>query len=138
MQDSIINNGAQLVIAEDDPDDLAMLINRIQILNPTLTIKSFPNGREALEYLQQCGSDALPKLIVIDYWMPASTGYDLLIAIRQEPRFQPILRVVYTVINDDEFIQMCLDSGAHKYLLKPSNLQGVDRVAREINDLLLL
>jgi two-component system, chemotaxis family, chemotaxis protein CheY len=74
------------------------------------------HGREALQHLQMHTDTSLA---LVDWNMPEMNGFDLLVAVRQDPRFTD-LRVMM-VTTETEMAQMAraLGAGANEYVMKP-------------------
>lgn len=85
----------RVLIVEDDPDIR-------QLFTTTLSLRGFEvctasNGDEALTVL---GSGPPPAVIVADLHMPVMDGWELLTALRADPRLASIPVVVLTAADD--------------------------------------
>jgi CheY-like chemotaxis protein len=117
-----------IFIAEDDPDDQEMLVDRFRRRNPKVGIKWLQNGSDAATYLRGCSPADLPHLILVDYKMPGLTGAEVLKSIQHDDRYKGIPKVVWSTSNNQEYIDNCLQHGADKYFTKPSDMPGFDRM----------
>ncbi len=87
------------------------------------------DGREAWEILEGSGP---VDLAVVDWNMPAMTGYELVIKLRADTRFQlmPIL-MVSTESRETE-VGRVLAAGASAYLAKPMEREGFREKLRSL------
>lgn len=126
-------NGPYILVADDDPDDQEMFTERFLRLNPHCRVELVGNGQEALSFLRERFPNDLPGLIVVDYKMPILTGYDFLLAVKGDPRFQSIPKVVWSTSNNQEYVDQCLGNGAKGYFVKPNNITELDLIIGEIS-----
>ena len=75
------------------------------------------NAEEALERLQQQTYD----LILLDLVMPGVTGYDLLLQLKESPRWRRLPVLMISGDNEVESAIRCIEVGAEDFLLKPFN-----------------
>lgn len=64
-----------IVVIDDDADDQEMIERVLKRLDPSLTIKKFLDGEDALHYLQH--ESEQPFLILCDINMPIMNGLEL-------------------------------------------------------------
>ncbi len=118
----------KVVIVEDDL--MAASINKQYILRtPGLDVTAtFHNGKEAWEYLKRKKVD----LLILDLYMPNSSGLELLTNIRKEKSLVEVIMV--TAANDVKTLDTVLKLGILDYLVKPFRYE---RFAVAINKFLL-
>jgi two-component system response regulator YesN len=83
------------------------------------------------------GSEGLQKIrendihiVITDIKMPGSDGLEL---IREASRIKPALRfVVLSGYDEFEFAQQAMQHGVRYYLLKPTKMQEIDRILKEL------
>ena len=87
------------------------------------------------------GADALakaiehqPDLVLLDVMMPKMNGFDVLFALKGDPRLRDIPVIMLTNLAMPEDIKRAADAGAHSYLVK-SNM-NLDELATKIADAL--
>jgi len=124
-----------ILVADDDPDDQEMLVERFQRRNPDVGFRLTANGFEILEYLRNCPNEDLPRLIVIDYKMPGMNGAEVLTVIQGEDRFRHIPKVVWSTSSNQEYIDKALNSGADMYFTKPLDMVSFDKLVAKLNEL---
>lgn len=76
------------------------------------------SGKEALMQL-----DAHPDIdiILLDMMMPVMDGYEVLLRIKQEPRYAHTMVIMISGLDELDAIVHCIMSGAEDYLIKPLN-----------------
>ncbi len=124
-----------ILLADDDPDDQEMLVERFRRKNPEVVFRSVANGYEALDYLRNCPDKDLPGLIVLDYKMPGITGVEVLKVIHLEQRLRHIPKVVWSTSSNREYIDKALNSGADLYFTKPADMPSFDKLVAKLNQL---
>jgi DNA-binding response OmpR family regulator len=117
------NDSPKIVVVDDDFELLkliAMLLRRIGAES-----KTFYDGREALEYLEQ----ETPDLIILDLMLPDIDGYIILRQIRAQPRFEHVPVLILSAKVDPNSIRKGLEYGADGYVTKPYIANSlIDRV----------
>ena len=113
---SLNNNQFKILIVDDDPINLQVLVNYLCLQNYAVTQAS--SGIEAMEILE---AGYLPDLILLDVMMPRMTGYEVTRRIRETwpPHQLPIMML--TAKNQVSDLVAGLEVGANDYLSKPLN-----------------
>lgn len=133
----VIENSTDTVIllVEDDEDD-RMIIGRALRGAPIMVrVDVATNGREALDYLEQCASQPdgkLPDMILLDINMPVMDGNEFLIAIRKHPIYSALPVCVFTTSSDDDVVRAAYDNGANAVVTKVDSLDGMTKVLNTI------
>ena len=119
-------------LAEDDIDDQELLIEALQAFNEKVKVRAATNGKKALNELENFPADELPCLIILDYNLPEVNGAEILKALRDHPRYADVPKVVWSTSNSPMYRQICLSNGARAYFVKPSEISGIETLAREM------
>jgi DNA-binding NtrC family response regulator len=115
---------ATLLLIDDDPDLLRDRLNHV-LPTPAHRVEIAQTGAEGLERV----AAACPDVILLDLRLPDQSGLDIL---RQLRRFDARIPVVMvTVARSSDSAIEAMRHGAYDYLLKPIDLQKLDRVIRE-------
>jgi CheY-like chemotaxis protein len=122
----------QILIADDDPEDLELMVEVVLQLEPETKVHTVTNGSKVLDYLASKADDELPCLIILDYNMPYMTGPEVMQVIRKQPRYEKIPRVIWSTSNAKEFIRECMEKGATTYYVKPSSHRQFKEQVREM------
>jgi putative two-component system response regulator len=100
------------VLVVDDVDMNIMILE--EILKDSYTIISAGNGARALEVLRRI--PVLPKIILLDVFMPEMNGYEMLEAMKTDPALRRI-PVIFITTSDSE--TEALSAGAVDFISKP-------------------
>jgi two-component system chemotaxis response regulator CheY len=74
------------------------------------------NGREALQCL---AAGAPPAVALVDWNMPEMNGFDLICAVRADPRYRGMRIVMVTTETETSQMVRALEAGADEYVMKP-------------------
>lgn len=110
---------ARILVVDDEPD-------AVELLQEFLTSKGYEvltasNGEEALRKVKE----ERPHLILLDVRMPGMSGLDVLRQVRQFDREIGVIMV--TAVNEEETGRESLRLGAFDYIVKPLNLEYLER-----------
>lgn len=134
MPQKVIIEGAGpskfILLGEDDADDQDMLKEVFYSIDNSFILLFVNNGREVLSALEKLRDDQMPCLIVLDYNMPGLNGSDILTELKNNDRYEDIPKVVWSTSGADKFKNLCLELGAADYVIKPSNNQDLEKIAR--------
>jgi len=74
------------------------------------------NGKDALVQLDASGR---PDFALLDWNMPEMNGFELLVALRADPRYLDLPVVMVTTETEMAQIARALECGANEYVMKP-------------------
>jgi CheY-like chemotaxis protein len=131
----ILNTGDFIFLADDDLDDQQLLIEAIHELDPAMQVHPVNDGSKAISFLRNLPEHTKPCLIVLDYNLPELTGSEILNAINLTRKFEKVTKVVWSTSNSAVYKKECLDKGANAYLVKPSDVAGIQKIAQHMLDL---
>ncbi len=95
-------------------------------------LKWYSNGREAVQYLEECFDENLPCAIILDYSMPQLNGAEVLAILHKNPRFNAIPKFVWSTSNSKVHIDECKQNGALNYFIKPDQPDKLYRLVKEV------
>lgn len=75
------------------------------------------NGQEAIEILASNYNDI--ALVILDWNMPVKDGFQTLLEIKEDPRFQRVPVMMATTESERSNIIRAIQAGARHYLTKP-------------------
>jgi DNA-binding response OmpR family regulator len=114
----VIRNGQPLIlIADDDPDILALVSFRLE--RAGYEVVQARNGEEAV----QVALARRPDLAVIDVMMPRIDGYEATRQLRQQEETSRMPIILLTARVQEEDIARGFDAGADDYVRKPFSPQ---------------
>ncbi len=119
-----------ILLGEDDPDDQEMLKEVFSDIDNSFILFFVNSGKEVLSALEKLNDDQLPCLIVLDYNKPELNGADNLKEIGTSERYKDIPKIVWSTSDSNKFKKICLELGAVDYVIKPSNIMGLEKIAR--------
>lgn len=105
---------ATVLIVDDVPENLALLGELLR--NAHYQVRVANSGRAALRFAAQ---QPRPDLILLDVMMPEMDGYQVLLALRNDPATRDIPVVFLTALDDSSDEQRGLELGAADYISKP-------------------
>src|SRR5260370_39940492 len=115
---------ANLLLIDADPDLLPDQVSHV-FPAPAHRVEIAHTGTEGLERV----ADVRPDVILLDLRLPDKSGLEVLRQLRQIDARIPV--VLVTVDRSAEAAIEAMRQGAYDYLLKPLDLQKLDRVIGE-------
>ncbi|MBI5751149.1 MAG: response regulator [Hydrogenophilales bacterium] len=106
---------AKILVVDDLEANRDMLSRRLQHLGHLVACAE--SGKEALQLLQ----DAPFDLVMLDLMMPEMDGYQVLQAIKAQPRFMHLPVIMVSANDEMENVVKCIEIDAEDYLPKPFN-----------------
>lgn len=112
---------AELLIADDDPDDRFLILRALHRCDAGLRAAAVCDGIELMAQLEaRCAhAKALPKLVLLDLNMPRMDGREVLRKLKSIPALQELRVVVLTTSVQIEERARVLALGAVDCLSKP-------------------
>jgi CheY-like chemotaxis protein len=132
QEEKPIENSPYIFLAEDDIDDQELLIEAMIHHADNVKIEIANNGRKAILFLENLPDHSLPCLIILDYNLPELDGAQILKALSTHIRYSNVPKVVWSTSNSHMYRQVCLDEGANAYFVKPSDIVGIKKLAKEM------
>jgi len=120
----------QILVIEDDANDSFLLEREIAraCLEDHVTV--IPDGRRALEYLEQ--TDTPPLAIFLDLYLPGMSGLHVLDRLRHNPKYKNVPVIVMTGSVNPNDLKECLRLGITSYLTKPVKLSNFIKTVAHI------
>ena len=119
-----------ILLGEDDADDQEMLKEVFASIDETFILFFVNTGDEIISALEKLKNDQLPCLIVLDYNMPGPSGADILRELHTHQRYKNIPKIVWSTSGSEKFKNLCLQLGASDYIIKPTNVDDLEKAAR--------
>jgi CheY-like chemotaxis protein len=121
----------KVLIVDDDADDLEIFSEAFLKINAELQIQTFSDGAQLVSFLNQCPTQELPHLIVLDYSMPILDGPAVL-KMLQEPRYMQIPKFILSTSAVAKHKMACLEAGAWDYFVKPSSFNELTIITKKM------
>lgn len=119
-----------ILLGEDDADDQEMLKEVFTSIDQSFILFFVNNGNEILSALEKLREDQMPCLIILDYNMPGLNGADILRELSPSERYKNIPKVVWSTSGSEKFRNLCIELGATDYIIKPNNVDDLEKAAR--------
>jgi two-component system response regulator len=128
------DQGANILLVEDNPDDITLTLNAFKTANLGNTIHVARDGVEALEFLFRPEQEmrAYPKLILLDLKLPRLDGFEVLKRIKGEPRTSTIPVVMLTSSKEERDVIKTYQNGANSFIIKPVDFEQFTSAIRDI------
>ena len=129
---------APILLVEDNADEVVLLRRALKLAQVTAPIVVLHDGAAAVDYLSSQGAYSdrtrypTPQLLVLDLKLPRLSGFGVLEWLRQQPGLRRLPVVVLTSSDEDRDVAEAYDLGANSYLVKPSAIADLQRLAENI------
>jgi CheY-like chemotaxis protein len=110
-----------ILMLEDDPDDRFITEATLSELGHTVAIQFVKNSTELFNFL---GSNARPKLIILDYNSAPMNAVDVLKQLKKDEKLRSIPAVVLGDGGTEKYVTECYDAGASSYVSKPTTAES--------------
>ena len=119
-----------ILCGEDDKDDEDLLNEIFSTVDGSFSLFFVNNGRKLVSTLDQLPDDKLPCLLVLDYNMPELNGAEILKELKKTSRYDSIPKIIWSTSGAEMYKQLCLNLGAADYVIKPSNVNELERIVK--------
>lgn len=120
------DHALRILVVDDNEDSADSLVTMLELLGHGAT--SAHSGLEALE----AACTSTPDLVFADIGLPDITGYELAIAIRENPSLARVVLVALTGWGSDEHRRRSIDSGFDYHLTKPAAMDVIRRILARV------
>lgn len=130
-----MNKHARTILAiDDDVDDLSILQEAINAVDPGASLLTAPNGAAGLEKLHQLKAESkLPCLIVLDINMPVMDGRKTYAAIKDDDVLKEVPLVVFST-STSPLDKVYFEKMGAEYITKPVQFKQLLEVAKQFLD----
>ena len=118
--------GASILVVDDDPEILAMLTARLG--HRGYKVVSASDGHRALELARR----EKPAVVLLDVMMPGKSGWEVARALRQDPVTADIKIVMVTAIGAQVNEMTSSIYGADAHIDKPFVFEKLEQVIRDL------
>jgi CheY-like chemotaxis protein len=121
-----------IFLADDDPDDQAMLCNAFTQVTDEYHLIAVNSGKALADLLSQVADKELPSLIVLDYNMPGLNGIETLKLLQHSARYRTIPKIIYSSSISPANRSEMIASGASDYMAKQTSVVETVLCARKM------
>jgi CheY-like chemotaxis protein len=129
---NFMNEVLHVFIIDDDLDDQVLMEQAFETAADSVSVRFSTRSDDALDFLANCSAEEKPDIIVSDYNMPMMNGEEFLKRLQQNDRYAGTPKVIVSTAASPAIIDSCLEKGAAKYLIKPSDFDELVKLATEI------
>jgi CheY-like chemotaxis protein len=131
------NEGLEVLLVEDDPDDLELTLHALREARITNPIQIARDGEEALDYIFSRGAFAgreitRPRVILLDLKLPKVDGLQVLRQIKADQRTKGVPIVILTSSSEERDLIEGYRLGANSYIQKPVDFAQFQQTIREL------
>lgn len=122
-----MNSDAPVIIIEDDCDDQEILLEVFKSLHYTNEIFCFPDGQQALDFLNN--SDIIPFLILSDINMPKLNGFALRDKIKMDAKLQAkcIPYLFFSTAASQEAVIKAYSLSVQGFFIKQTKISEIEK-----------
>lgn len=127
----------EVLLVEDDPQDVEITKEVMDLSKVKLKVNVVGNGAEALAYLRRedpYKDSTRPDLILLDLNMPKMNGREFLEEMKKDQSLRLIPVVILTTSEADEDIVKTYEMGASCYVTKPVGLDQFQKVVQAVDN----
>lgn len=117
-----------LVYADDSESD-RMIVSQLWSKVAGTPPVCVEDGEDLMAHLERClaGEEIWPRLVLLDLNMPVMSGYEVLDAIKCDPRLRPLPVVVFSTSGQRADVERCYARRANGYLVKHIDVNALKR-----------
>jgi two-component system, chemotaxis family, response regulator Rcp1 len=121
-------------LVEDNADDRAETMRVLRRSPYVQFVHSFPSADKLKSYMVEKGyfdgtrEQEEPTLILLDIYLPGTTGIELLSEMKTNPHTSRIPIIILTGASSKEVVQAAQNLHANAYVTKPINLEDIHEV----------
>lgn len=120
-----------ILLVEDSPDDRFFLERAYRKVDFGRPLVVAQDGAEALEHFAHEGAE-MPAIVLLDLKLPKVGGLDVLAAIRKSDPSRKTIVICLTGSQEPSDRRRAYEEGANGYLLKPADMEQVERMLQGI------
>jgi chemotaxis family two-component system response regulator Rcp1 len=127
----------EILLVEDTVDDAEWTMEALSEGRVRNRIHWVKDGEEAMAFLRQEGRYAAaprPDLVLLDWNMPRMNGQEVLMEIKQNPRWKRIPVVIMTASTAEKDLLSAYDRHANCFVTKPVTMDKFLEAVRSIED----
>jgi adenylate cyclase len=104
---------SRILVVDDNPSNRDLLSRRLERQGHSVLLAD--DGHRALALVEQEAVD----LVLLDLMMPGISGYEVLLAIKNDTRFRELPVIMISALSELDSVVRCIEAGADDYLGKP-------------------
>ncbi len=127
-----------VILVEDDDTDASLFRHALKRGGVSVEYMRFYDGKQALDFFHGRGSFAdrdmfpLPKLTVLDWNLPRSSGLEILEEIRSDPHLDQLIVIALTSSEDIHQLEKARCLKINDWIHKPQDLHELVEIVQQI------
>ena len=124
----------EILLVEDNEDDAVIIQEVFSDMRLATLINVVGDGEEALAYLHRNGKYKvvrMPDIVLLDINMPKKNGFEVMQAMKADPRLRTLPVIMLTMSDRDEDVIRSYAHGACSYIRKPVDLDQFHTVIKQ-------
>lgn len=122
MSESVQRQAVPTVLAvEDNPGDIRLIEEGIEASGRDVELHVSRDGTRAIEWLAAEATEENLDLVLLDLNLSGKSGFEVLQAVRDEPRFDSTPIVVVSSSEDPTDVRRVYERSASGYVTKPTD-----------------
>jgi len=124
----------EILLVEDNEDDVVIIQEVFADVVLGTLINVVRDGEEALAYLQRKGKykvARMPEIVLLDINMPKKNGFEVLEAMKKDPRLQSLPVIMLTTSHREEDVVHSYAKGACSYIHKLVDLDEFKQLIKQ-------
>jgi CheY-like chemotaxis protein len=113
-----------ILMIEDDATDVMHSLQTLKKAGP-FQIQIIMSGAKAIEMLNVCPPELLPRAIILDLNLPTASGFDVLAFCRKNDKLKKIPVLVWTKVADSPAEEICRYLGAREFVRKSADTSAL-------------
>ena len=114
-----------IIIAVDDDPTMCEMIKCN--LESDYDIKTFTSGGESVKFIKKSHVD----MVLLDYEMPAMTGYGVLMSIRSHKETMNLPVIFITGVTNKRLEEEIIERGANAFVTKPIDFNSLKQLIKK-------
>jgi DNA-binding response OmpR family regulator len=123
----VLQDSMRILFVDDDP--ILREFASVNLSTEKATIETAPDGQAALDAIRQ----NQPDMVLLDLEMPVLDGFEVLRALRADPRTESLPVIVVTGREDVEAVDRAFSLGATSFVVKPLNWRLISHQVRYVH-----
>lgn len=120
---------SNILLADDDPDDRLLFSDVLSEFSRESKLSFAHNGEHLMTMLREGN---LPDVLFLDLNMPLKNGMECLDEIRSDEKLKDLPVVIFSTSSHPGTINRMYEIGAHRYIRKPNDFDGLRQVIRDV------
>ncbi len=128
------NQPVEILLVEDNEDDAVIIQEVFADMRLATLINVVRDGEEALAYLRRKGKYKvvrMPDIVLLDINMPKKNGFEVLEAMKKDPRLQSLPVIMLTTSHREEDVVRSYAKGACSYIHKLVDLDQFKHLIKQ-------